>query len=280
MADVFEFKIGIPGAKINLRELFRRFQVRGGLPSLSVVPTRFLSVFNEHGIATSQIPRFIPELSLAKLGSSEALLSAITPELIDRTSRLFGVRREWMEGVDDVIYCRDFCYKRPRRFFAKLSALKPGYSEFPVRALYCTTNLDWRNEQYQPLVIFFVEQFGELGEDKLFRFHIFDEFDWSYAPSRIQLKAMARVLDRQFRITFPLYKVTERELEEVAEGRKTPQSLMRGSPITDPSLEDYALSMSESKVAKEVEELPRVLNYIEHHSLEQQPKETNAEAVD
>lgn len=69
----------------------------------------------------------------------------------------------------------------------------------------------------------------------------------------------------------PLYRVDARVLNEIVKGRCFPQSHMRGSVITEPSLEDYALSQNESKVAKECEELPEVLDYIQNKNLQAVP---------
>ena len=46
------------------------------------------------------------------------------------------------------------------------------------------------------------------------------------------------------------------------------RQLFKVPPYAPPSLEDYGLSPEESRQAKEVEELPFVLNYIEKNNLE------------
>ena len=69
------------------------------------------------------------------------------------------------------------------------------------------------------------------------RYHIFgDSWDWSHAPCRIQLKAMARVMDRVFGYPTPIFKVKQRELEAVRSGERVPRDLVNRCLMTDPSI--------------------------------------------
>lgn len=52
------------------------------------------------------------------------------------------------------------------------------------------------------------------------------------------------------------------------DGRMVPASCLKGSPLTEPSLEDFALSPEESRQSKESEELPGVLEYIAKNNLD------------
>ena len=79
---------------------------------------------------------------------------------------------------------------------------------------------------------------------------------------------MARLLYRVFDKVVPLYKVDEAVLKSVVHGKRIPRSCMTGSPLTTPSLEDYALSPDESRVANESEEFPAILEYIRRRNLE------------
>jgi len=78
--------------------------------------------------------------------------------LFVRTAEFFGVRREWLLGVDETIYHHDYCYKRPKRFFSALSSMNYSYSEFPARVLFSGKNLDRTSKRYQPLALLLVEK--------------------------------------------------------------------------------------------------------------------------
>ncbi|HXJ57765.1 MAG TPA: hypothetical protein VNU68_13995 [Verrucomicrobiae bacterium] len=267
--DIFEIKPGVGWFKVNLRALWRRFATSGRCGPVTIVAERFLALFADHGIAPAQIQQFLPELTLDKLNSTDALLPALTNSVLDQAAALFKIRREWLDGVGDRIYDCKFCYKSPQRFFEALADLKNEGHAFPVRALYGGKQLDGSGDRCQPLVLLLVEKLRDLGEEEIFRYIIFnDRWDWGHAPCRVQLKTMARMMDRVLGKIVPLYRVDPAILERVHGGKCIPQQCLRGSPLTNPSLEDYALSAEESTVAKECEELPAVLKYINVHALE------------
>lgn len=89
---------------------------------MNVVAQRFLQVFREHGVEASQIPRLFPLIRFDDLKSEEALLSVLTPEMLDKTAKLFSIRSQWLEGVDDRIYEWLSCYKQPEIFFEYLAS--------------------------------------------------------------------------------------------------------------------------------------------------------------
>jgi hypothetical protein len=188
--------------------------------------------------------------------------------VLDQTAKLFGVRREWLEGVDAQIYDGFSCYKSPEWFFEEFRKIWHGSSDFPVRAFTCVEHLDYRGDRGQLIAVVLVEKMCEIGEREIFRFIINrGEWDWGYDPARIQLKAMVRIVDREFGSPVPLYRVKQSVVEEIYDGKRIPREFIRGSPLTNPSLEDYACSMQEHRQAKECDELPDVLEYIEEHNL-------------
>lgn len=259
----------LPLSQNDGRSLIRRLFFGKNPSPAEAVAQRFLALFKEHGVAETQIQQFLPEITLDKIHRAEALMATLTDDILNRAANLFQVRREWLDGVDDRIYDGWFCYKAPERFFEELARIKQDYDSFPVCALYTGRLLDRTDDHVQPLALLMVEKLRDLGEVEICRYRIcLDAWYWGEAPCRIQLKAMARVLDRTFSKIFPLYAVEPDVLEAVQEGKLIPRRHLRGSPVTEPSLEDYALSEAESKVAKECEELPEVLEYIKSHNLE------------
>ncbi|MBK1681321.1 hypothetical protein CKO20_13175 [Rhodocyclus tenuis] len=238
---------------------------------IAIVGVRFLQVFHDHGIEVSQIPRILPQIRLADLQSPQHLIAALTPELLAQTAQMFGVRLEWLEGVDDQIYEHLSAYKRPQTFLEHLAALRQSAQDplrHPVRVLTVAKRLDWRNPVRQPLAPVVLEKIAELGEEPIYRYHVFqDGCDWSYSPSRIELKSIVKVLSDRLGITVPLFVIGAKDMEEVLEGRLIPRRFVDGCLVTDPSLEDYVFTPERSGVAKEAEELPVVLACIEEHRL-------------
>lgn len=258
----------LDASKKSLRSLF------GKQPADTVanIPRRFLQAFLAHGVEASQIPRLLPQIKLEDVQSPEKLLAALTPEILDQTAQLFGIRSQWLEGIEDQVYSGFYAYKRPRKLLDHIAPLclsDDQWLNFPLRVLATTLNLDRNNSAQQLLVPIVVERIAELGEEEIFRHHIYtDGFDWSYLPARVELKAVARLLFKKAGIGVPLYPVSPKQMDDLLEGRAFPRQYLDGPLLTTPSLEDFALSKEESGIAKEVEELPAVLDYIEEHDLQ------------
>ena len=231
---------------------------------VNIVAQRFLRVFHDHGVQTTQIPRLLPAIKLDDLKSEDALLATLTHDVLDQTARLFGIRVEWLEGVDDKIYGWLSCYKQPDIFFehfAMLNLDKDDLLNFPIRVITSTNDLDYTDPRQQLLALIIVEQIAVLGDDLIHRYHVYrDSWDWSHKPARIQLKAMIRVATDS---PVPLFAVTQSEIEKVLNGELIPHKFVEGCQITDPSLEDYVHTAEESVVAKEIDEIPEVMRYIE-----------------
>jgi hypothetical protein len=266
--DIIEIKPGIGPFKLNVVALVRRLREMGKNDPVAVVAQRFLDLFQKHGVAIPQIPRLIPQLTLDKLRSVDSLLPALTNDVLESAAMLFGVRRPWLEGVDDRIYETLTCYKQPHIFFEEYASLALPANGFAVRALSTLKALDRRNTRLQQLALVFVEKVQDLDCEEINRYRVFcEEWDWSYPPSRIQLKAMARLAFLNYRKPIPLYQVKPAILQQIINGECVPHSALQGCLLTNPSLEDFALSTKESVQAKEVDELPTVLDYINQQGL-------------
>lgn len=254
--------------KKTLRQLFGPRQ----RDTVGNVAGRFLQAFQDHGVEASQIPRLLPQIKLDDLQSPAKLLAALTPAILDTTARLFGIRIQWLEGVEDQIYDGLWTYKQPVRLLEHLASLHTTDDQWifcPLRVLTTTRKLDRNNAGRQFLAPILVEKIAEVGEEEIYRYHIYqDGFDWDYWPTRIELKVMARLVYQRLGVGVPLYQITPKQMDDILECRAVPRRYLRGSLLTTPSLEDFALSKRESGIAKEVEELPDVLRYIEDNGLQ------------
>ena len=272
--DIVEIKPSIGPFTFNVRAFWRRLIGKRGtdpeIDPVSIVAKRFIKIFEDHGVAVSQIPRLIPQVSLDKLQNPAALLPVLTPGVLEKTADLFKIRRTWLEGIGDQIYDCLWCYKDPERFFEELSTLKIERVNYPIVAFCCTQTLDKNDGRLQPIVIVFKEKLFDLDDEEIYRYRIFDDgWHWDYWKCRIQLKAMARIVDQVLGLRVPLYLVESEILFEIESGYHVPRVWLKGNrPLHDISLEDFALSPQESAVSKESEEIPVVLEYIQKHKLE------------
>lgn len=257
-------------SKVN--KLWQLFAGKSKLNPLDSVAQRFLQVFQDHGVEVAQIPRLLPQIRLDDLKTPVSLLAALSPQVLDQAAHLFGVRTAWLEGVDDEIYEYRHCYKQPVRFFEHLAPLCCGEIDiigFPLRVLTATKHLDRDDSGAQLLIPVLVEKVADLGDEVIERYYIYcDGWDWSHPPGRIQLKAMVRMVFNTLGTSVPLYAITPGELRSILDRKLIPNGRFYDCRIHDFSLEDFALSEKESVHAKEVDEIPEVLKYIEDHNLE------------
>jgi hypothetical protein len=268
--DLIYFSVPLGPVSVSINGLLRKLFVRKAQSPSDIVAERFLVLFGAHGVAVSQIPRLLPQVGLDHLNSRDSLLGALTNDVLDETGKLFGVEREWLDGVSDRLYASRTIYKRPVNLFRDLATLKRDDDWFPVRALYCTNELNAADNRSQPLVLLLAERIAEFGDEEIMKYRVYsDTWDWSYGPARVQLKAMARLAFLALDCPVPLYRVGSGIMDRIMDGKAVPRSYLTGSPLTNPSLEDFALTVEESGQAKECEELPTVLQYIRETKLDE-----------
>lgn len=155
---------------------------------IDLLTQRFVQAFQNHGVEASQIPRLLPQIQLSDLESPQKLLAALSPAIIDQTAKLFGIRSQWLEGVDDQIYEYLACYKDPGKILRHLSELqKSGKSaDFPFRILSTSKQLSSANSSYQLLAPVLLETIACLGDQPIYRYHIYrDGFDWDIIPPEL-----------------------------------------------------------------------------------------------
>lgn len=256
----------------SINKLWQSFTGKTKFNPVNVVAQCFLQVFHDHGLQAAQIPHLLPQIKLDDLKSKEALLAALTPEILNQAAHLFGIRTAWLEGVDDGIYDCLSCYKQPKIFFENLALINCGVHDsdvFYVQTLVATKQLNMNDPSQQLLVVVVAEKIAELDNQCVYRYHVYgDGWDWGYWPTRIQLKAIARLLFKKFGKTMPIYTTKLTDLENIREGRLIPRNYLGRCLLSEPSLEDYAMTQEENFHAKEIAELPEVLKYIEEHNLE------------
>ena len=267
--EIVEFKPGVGPFKLNVVALLKKLTLKSKNDPVAVVARRFVQIFQDHGVPATQIPRLVPQLTLDKLSSPETLLPALNGDVLEHTAKLFQIRRTWLEGVGDQIYDTVWCYKAPERFFQELATIEMQSVAFPIVAFCSSKKLDGKNDGKQPIDLLFREKLCELGDEEIHRYRIFgDGWDWGYWKCRIQLKAMARMVDKVLHNRIPMYQVKSEVLKAVESGNRVPRQCLQGPQLNNTSLEDFALSPTESAQSKEAEELSQVIEYIKYHDLE------------
>jgi hypothetical protein len=271
--EILQLKPNFHGVGVDFNELFRRWRVgRGPGHEVSALATRFLTLFSEHGVRPANIPRLVPDLRFSDLLEENSLLEALTPRILDSVCALFSVRASWIAGESEAIYEPDYSYKAPTRLLQRVGGLQRDTYNMPLRAISVAKELDKDVGRSQRLELVLVEPVATIDDVTIYRHHPFaDGWEWSYSECRIQLKAMVRALGRPV----PLYKVSDKQIEQAYGGLLFYRSVLKGPLLTDPSLEDYAMTPSESRRTREPVELPLVLSYMKAHGLETEMERVN-----
>lgn len=154
------------------------------------VAQRFVEIYKAHGVERTQIPRFLGKefgLTLADVSTDEKLLQALNEEIINKTCEIFGVRREWLDGADSQVHPVHDFYKQPREFsdfIETLLAANPEEGRI-IGVLAAPKERDW--QAYALLIL--QETIGVIGDKPIYRFHLCNNWVFSYWKARAFLTA-------------------------------------------------------------------------------------------
>jgi len=231
-------------------------------PTPALVIERVKSLFLCHGVALTQIPRIFPKITLEDIYDDRNLIKKLTPEVLSELATLFNVRQNWLEGVSNQIYEVHISYKRPEIFFSLIKSLKFDYSDFPFRLIKAESEFNRLENHYQPYCFVFFEKIAEIDDEDIYRYYIDGSgWEWNHHLCRIQTKAMALSYWEKFKNPITIYSTKAKAVDLISQGKLFPQQFLKGSRISDPSLEDYVLTPTQSLVSKEADELSEVIDF-------------------
>lgn len=199
----------------------------GSEPS-ETVARRFIRMFEAHGVHRNQVSRLFGHgLAPVHLQSDQALMPMLTDSMLDAAAQLFCIRREWLDGASDQIYPLHDFYKRPDKFVQFIAELQ-RQSRGDVRGVVLVA----ASEQFEDTALVILEQqIGFLGDRPLYRYHIANNWMFSYWKSRAYLTAcVALAWNAKFYVL----------------GRKVPIELIRnfktGTKFLEGGLDEAVLS--------------------------------------
>lgn len=194
----FEIVVGVAtviATVIAILHFFRKPQAQTPVTvevSEKSIATRFLNLFETHGIHRNQIPSFIHGLTIADVQTEQSLLPKFNDELLNYVCELFAVRREWLDGASDEIYETHDFYKHPElceEFIQRLKAHENAVHHYGV-LLVAKDSKSW----HESAVIVLSETI-ELGNGKLIdRYYICNNWSYNYFKSKGYLTACVALL--------------------------------------------------------------------------------------
>lgn len=231
---------------------------------------RFLKIYENHGIRTHQIPRFAAQfdLKLTDFSSYYSILGVLNEEFISWTSHSFGVDRTWLEGepdwsgqVTERIYSYFDCYKSLHLFSQLFEKKQRRASAF---CLYAFKNGELTRDTYDKSVVILVlkETIGEINRKSICRYKpISTRWMWDYYKTRYQVKAIF-MLCQKLGIQVCGFDLPDSVSDPIAEGKVFPEPIINDCRQFTWYPEDFVDKPAKSVMAKESEELDKVLNYL------------------
>jgi hypothetical protein len=164
-------------------------KIWGGWRNRSTEPVsvRFVKLFESHGVHRNQIPRFIGgALTLKDVRDDASLLDRLDDSLLEAACAHLAVRREWLDGADTQVHpCHDF-YKRPEKFSTFLDQLQAKNPQGQLAGVLIAPS---ELSDDPDALIVLEEQIATIGEKPIHRYHLLNNWAYTYWKARVYLTA-------------------------------------------------------------------------------------------
>lgn len=209
-------------AGLQLMEKFLSWFRERFWPVAKDIPaSRFLALFDAHGVKPGQIPDFFGNgLSIADCHSTESLTKVLTSELMEKAVQLFGINRDWLDCASDMVYEPRSFYKNLQGFETYLNNIVVA-SPLPVRAtIYMPTsnNLSYPDDSGVLVISIPV---GEVNHRTIYRFDLIHYDRVCYWRCRGYLAVNLASMLRSNAIVYGAC-VKAKVLEPVSQGERLP----------------------------------------------------------
>jgi len=259
-------------AKEGIVSAFKQV-TRGGrkdeIRPINEAESRFRRLLTDYEIVETQLPRIAPEdwkWTLGELTDTAGLMRKLTGKRLEWFAELFGVCPEWLEGTFDDsgharcerIYNRIWLYKDIGRVQKHLERMKWS-TNWPRMTVFVDDYFRKELNGSSRLGVVFTYDAPESTTLRIRR-HIVcgDTWSWSYSPTRIQLKALARWFWMTYGTVVPLVPVKTDVLNSIVNGATLVESLVPFGTGCYDMFELYGLSHAEAVAARDEDEFPTV----------------------
>lgn len=184
-------------------------------PPAETLGARFVRLFECHGVHRNQIPRFINHgLSIKDVQDDAALLGILDESILEAACERFAVRREWLDGAEERVYLLHDFYKRPEEFSGFLDQLR---RDNPDREIIGVLLIPEESNSEANALLILQETIGFIGDKAICRYHICDNWRFSYWKARAYLTACVAAAWRR-RVYIHGARMLANELQELGEG--------------------------------------------------------------
>lgn len=155
------------------------------------IASRFVAIFEAHGVHRNQIPVFFDHgLSLFHCSTDEELIKHLTNEILEETAKLFAINIEWLQGASEDVYPIHNFYKCPRECVKFIDALRGKSNN--LGGYFFSPEDEKINDGYNAAIVI-TEEIGKINNRAIERIHILGGWVFGYWKSRAYLTACASV---------------------------------------------------------------------------------------
>lgn len=177
--------------------------------------TRFVRLFESHGVHRNQIPRFIGHgLTLKDLQNEASLLEKLDESFIEAACARFAVRRGWLDGAEPQIHPGHDIYKEPKDFLEFLDKLLASNPDGQMAGVLLAPK-DRVGDA--PALIILQETIGVVGDKAICRYHLLNNWSFAYWKARVYLTACIAIAWKRGVYIHGVY-TSRKEIEQFAEG--------------------------------------------------------------
>lgn len=146
--------------------------------SHSSVASRFVLLFETHGVHRNQIPRFFGhDLTLIDVEDDKSLLPKLSEEILTDACNMFAVRREWLDGAESRIYQHLDFYKQPEEFITFIEQLKSNVPDGMLDGVLLVPDKKCLGEH---ALLILEETIGYVGDKEIYRQYICNSPNYKY----------------------------------------------------------------------------------------------------
>lgn len=157
----------------------------------TLVSTRLVQLLAAHRIHRNQMPGFLGHgLAIADVQNDELFLSKLNEEILNDVCSKFAVYREWLDGADSQIYPSHDFYKRPEEFESFICEI---ISNNPKGQLSGVLITPYESGYGAYALILLKEIIGYIGDKEIYRYHICNNWAFSYWKARAYLTACVAI---------------------------------------------------------------------------------------
>ena len=252
------------GLTLASQQAIRFFRERRN-PSFQLA-RRFREAFLAHGITRSEIPDLVPwDWSQDTVKDDSTLIKHLGRDQTDWVVETSGLRRQWLLNGETEKYDPIWGYKEPARMIVQLNELGMLNPYANVTAFVDEKHLRrGRLIRDANVLLVFSSPINQEVDDSPKKYVVCgDDWNWGHWPCRRDVKAIVRYMFRDHVASIPIVPVESGVLSNLREGKSFPQKLIPSHRGSLSRLEDYALTASESVIAKESEEANAVVQYFD-----------------